>query len=88
MTLTFCYLKTKDIEDSSVSDSDLEIKCLTYTDELKKKLRDVKIPQQDDCSLLHLAARFKRDQFCLFLIEELKIGILFCCLFSNNFCFL
>ena len=75
------YVDIKDIEDFSINDSELAVKCLTYGDELKKKLRDVKIHQQDECSLLHLAARFKRDQFCLFLIEELKIGNLCCLLF-------
>ena len=70
-----------------MSESDLIFKCQANSDEIKKKLREIKIQQQDDCSLLHLAAKYKRSQFCSFLIDEIKIGLFFFQLYLN-ICFL
>ena len=56
------------------NETDLELKYEAYTDELRRKLHEIKFQQHDDCSLLHLAARHKRAKFCYFLINQIKIG--------------
>ncbi len=65
----------KDVEDSLKKDSELTHKYIAqaYNDEFKQKFRDCKIGQTD-YSLLHLAAKHNREKFCLFLIEDIKIG--------------
>lgn len=44
-----------------------------YNDDFKMRFRDAKLGTAD-YSLLHLAAKHIRQKFCLFLIEDIKIG--------------
>ena len=44
-----------------------------YSDDLKQRFRDVRLGTTE-YSLLHLAAKCNRQNFCTYLIEDIKIG--------------
>ena len=65
----------KDIEDPFKSDAHI---CEKYsnvflTEDFKQKIREFKTGP-NEFSLLHIAAKNCRKIFCLFLIQEIKIG--------------
>lgn len=66
----------KDIED--VSKFDLEVwqkyQSVLFSDDLKLKLREF-VFNHNGYSLLHLAAKNCRKNFCHFLIKDVKIGL-------------
>ena len=56
-------------------DSELTHKYIAqaYNDDLKQRFRDARLGTTE-YSLLHLAAKHNRQKFCVFLIEDIKIG--------------
>ncbi len=48
----------------------------TYDLEFKRLLIDTKI-DQNECSILHWAAKYKRTKFITFLINEFNLGLVF-----------
>lgn len=65
----------KDIENVSLSDFDAwqRHSNQTFNDELKQKIKDIKIGP-NEYSVLHFAAKNLRKTFCSFLIQDVKIG--------------
>ena len=65
----------KDIEDSTKSDAEAweRYSYQFFLDDFKQKLREIKYGQ-NEYSLLHIAAKHCRKSFCLFLIQEVKLG--------------
>lgn len=66
------FLIWKDIEDvENKKDSDLAhyYSSKSYSNDLKRRLRETKFGSEEH-TLLHLAAKFNRRQMCAFLIHE------------------
>ena len=68
-------LNYKDIEDPTKSDAEAwqRYENQLFGDDFRQKIRDIKIGQ-NEYSILHLAAKSCRPNFCRFLLDEIEIG--------------
>lgn len=71
----FYFSVIKDLDDKSKKDIEIldKLRRQIQNDEYRQKLRDFKT--DSEMSLLHLAAKNYRTNVCIFLIDEIRIGI-------------